>query len=375
MDKMSTVFSSFSDITWSSEKHEKRGAASADSRGEERRGVKTGWNMLLTRDQLFDIYSGTAKTPEKEKEKSDILSLHAKSQALLDLGNLEYSTKKKEEALGSWAHYKIGLTKMLHNYNIIYSKFYRDLTKDVQEMNRASNLSHSSPKNLMDSVHGVMGSMRSFISMLQPMAQVMGKMNEVNLTIMTLGRELGPEGANRVFGELSAKIQSYDNLPGSTSSVGRTSEKANDELMVGKFYQDWTAQSLQQGVETLKYATDSMDRHCKKLKNLGMMGKEAQAVKTKRKEDDHSFSLPTTFALKGHDKEEQEKKQFSEVEQSISDFREASQIEVPELMSNEMLKDPYLLASESIAQASLGKEVTGLDESQRISSAAHTSMF
>ncbi len=196
-------------------------------------------------------------------------------------------------------------------------------------------------------------------------------MNEVNGTIMKLGREIGPEGAHRVFQDLSVKIQSYDDLPVSLSSVGRTAEKPQDELMVGKFYQDWTVQCLQQGVETLRYAANSMEKHNKKLKNLSLMSKAAQEVKMKK--NDHSFSLPSTLALK--QQEDPDKKQCAEVEQAIVDFREASQIEVPDLMNDEMLKDPSLMASESIAQASLGKDVTGLDESQKVSSGDHSSMF
>ncbi|MGV8119994.1 MAG: hypothetical protein AB2L14_09570 [Candidatus Xenobiia bacterium LiM19] len=50
-------------------------------------------------------------------------------------------------------------------------------------------------------------------------------------------------------------------------------------------------------------------------------------------------------------------------------------MEIPEMMNDELLKDPYLLSSEAISQAALGKEITGVDDSSNIQMQAHASMF
>jgi hypothetical protein len=390
MEKLSTIFASFPEVRHTADDREKKNRGLSSRRTEAPSKEKGSWSMLLARDQLYGIYRDTAERPEKKEEPSkdqDLHSLKQKSEVLLDLGSLDYKTKRKEEELRSWAHYKIGLTKMLHTYNILYSKFYRDLTKDVLSMNKASNLTFSSPKQLMDSMGSVQMSMKSFVELLQPMAHVANRMNEVNMNIMKIGKDVGSEGANKVFTELSEKIQSYPDVAAPAAQVGRTSDKPTDELMVGKFYQDWTIDSLHNGVSTLQYAMDNMKRHTQKLKNLALVSKTANATKAQGKEEQKPFSLPSKLALddKGERGEKDHKiniggdvvdqKKLDEIELGAKDFKETVQIDIPDIMNNEMLKDPNILNSESLAQASLGKDITGLDDTSKVSAQNHGGMF
>jgi hypothetical protein len=401
MEKLSMHLSSFPEVQLATRERERRNRVPSEFRSDTPPKEKGPWNMLLARDQLYGIYRDTAEKQEQPEKREgqvregqirqdDLHALKQKSQVLLDIGSLDYTTKRKEEELSSWAHYKIGLTKMLHTYNILYSKFYRDLTKDVLAMNKASNLTFSSPKQLMDSMGGVMSSMKSFVGMLQPMAQVAGRMNEVNMNIMKIGKEVGSEGAHGVFAELSEKIQGYPDVASPATEVGRAGGKPNDELMVGKFYQDWTIDSLHNGVETLQYAMQNVQRNAQKLKNLALISKTANSSKSRGKEEEKDFKLPSNFALdhKGEQGEKGEKpdkvdigndvvdrKKLEEIEMGVKDFKETSQIEIPDVMNNDMLKDPYLLSSESIAQASLGKDITGIDDVTRVSAQSHGAMF
>ncbi|MDQ7823798.1 MAG: hypothetical protein RDV48_13450 [Candidatus Eremiobacteraeota bacterium] len=365
-------------------KEQRKAPGLAPREGSARRGRKD-WNLLVTNERLYTLFSDTSLSGSNEKKSADGADLHRlkqKSQVMLDLGTLEYSTARKEESLRSWAHYKIGLAKVLHNYNNLYAKFYRDLAKEIQSMNKASNLVYSSPQDLINSMRSVMGSMRSFMGMLGPMAQVTRRMNECNQEIMKLGQEVGPEGAHKVFNELSEKIQSYPDLPQGQSPVGRSEERPNDELMVGKFYQDWTIQSLRQGIDLMQSASQSIDKHAGKLRSYASLSRSANSMKTDGRRDTMSFSLPATFALKegreGHGNEpDPHRRELDEVEKGMGVFSAVNrlELEIPDIMSDEMLKDPYLLSSEVLAQASLGKDITGLDDSVRVSSQAHEHAF
>lgn len=334
--------------------------------------------LFLTRDRLFSALESTAdgstKSTAATAQNAELLD--RKSRAILDLGSLGYQVERKEEELRSWAHYKIGLTKLLHNYDNLYSKFYRDLMKDVMSMNKASNLVYSSPKNLMDSMRTVMSAMKGFVGMLQPMAQVMGRMNEINLNIVKLGHEVGPEGANKIFRTLYETIQSYPDVAGGVGQIGRSSENPSDELMVGKFYTDWTAECLAQGVEALQYAGSLVQKHTRKLRTLALLSKTANTVKQQKK-DPKSFTLPRTFATEEVDKEAREKRELDDIEQGMSQFTDVNRLEmeIPDITDNELLQDPYLLASESIAQASLTRDITGLDETSRLATQTHGALF
>ncbi|MHC9542539.1 MAG: hypothetical protein AB9903_23775 [Vulcanimicrobiota bacterium] len=395
MDKISTLASFFPELTRTDDDGVRSRFIENKKDSSEPGKSRRGWNMLQARDRLFGILNETAqvkdgaeKTGALQKDREvprqrgvtvkadDLHSLKMKSEVIIDLGNLEYNTKQKEDSLQSCAHYKIGLTKILHNYDTLYSKYYRDLMNDVQVMNKSSNLAYSSPKQLMDSVRGVMNSMKSMVSMLQPMAQVMLRMNEINMNILKIGHEIGPEGSNKVFKELSEKVQSYPDIPTeSLPQVGMTSDRPYDELMVGKYYQDWSTECMRQGLDTLRYATDTMEKHTQKLKDLAAMSKISNAIKVRKKEDDKTFHLPSGFANKAEEGEQSQKKIYDEVESGISFFREAVSMEIPEMMNDELLKDPYLLSSEVISQAALGKEITGIDDSSNIQMQTHASMF
>ena len=347
-----------------------RGRVSADKR-----------HLFTARDRLFSLFENTAdgrtgKTDSTGETGASAELVNKKARVMLDLGDLGYKVSRKEEELGSWAHYKIGIAKMLHTYDSLYSRTYRDLMKDVLAMNKASNLVYSSPKNLMDSMRGVMASMKSFVGMLQPMSQVMGRMNEINQNIVKIGHEIGPEGANKVFRELREKIESYPDLAGSVSQIGRSGDRPDEELNVGRFYQDWTADCLLQGVQTLQYAGSLVEKHVKKLKTLALLSRTAREV-NERKKEPRSFNLPSSFATKEKDRESQEKRDLGDIEQELSRFADVNRLEmeIPDIMSSELLNDPYMLATESIAQASLTRDITGLDDSSRLTTQTHGAMF
>jgi len=395
MEKLGTLLSFFPELAKTADDGVRSRFIESRRGSDDREKSRSGWNLLQARDRLFGILNETAhgrngaeKASERQGRKEaarpaegagpsgDLHSLKARSEVILDLGNLDYNTKRSEDSLQSWAHYKIGLTKMLHSYDSMYSKYYRDLIRDVQVMNKSSNLAYSSPNQLMDSVRGVMASMKSMVGMLQPMAQVMTRMNEVNLNIVKIGHEIGPEGAGRVFSELSEKIQSYPDIASeSLPQVGRSDERPCDELMAGKYYQDWSVECMRQGLDALRYATDNMERHTQKLKDLAAMSRISNAIRGRKKEDDKSFHLPSGLAKSGDDGGQSQKRIYDEVESSISYFREATSMEIPEMIDDEMLKDPYLLYSETISQAALGKEITGIDDSSRVQMQTHASMF
>lgn len=395
MDRVRAFTSFFPDLVMADDESLRSRLIKNKKESNKEKKLRSGWNMLQTRDRLFGILNATAQAKDgvektgalqydreapcqkgAVKKADDLHSLKMKSEVVLDLGNLQYDAKQKESSLQSCAHYKIGLTKILHNYDTLYSKYYRDLMKDLQAMNKSSNMAYSSPKQLMDSVRGVMNSMKSMVGMLQPMAQVMLRMNEINVNIIKIGHEIGPDGANRIFSELSEKVQSYpDIMSESLPQVGRNSARPYDELMVGKYYQDWSSECMSQGIDALRYAADTVEKHTQKLKDLAAMSRISNAIKVRRKEDDKTFHLPSGFAHKAEEGEQSQKKIYDEVESGISFFREAVSMEIPEMMNDELLKDPYLLASEAISQAALGKEITGIDDSSKIQIQAHASMF
>lgn len=314
MEKLGFALSSHPDIFAPDEGGaKKRGAAGRTKRTEGVPAEGKGWKLLMARERLYDIYKDAAENRENKKSQRDLHDLKFTSDIMIQLGGLDYTTKQKEASLRSWAKYKVSLAKMLNNYNHLYSKFYRDLQMNVNRMNKSSNLEYSSPNQLIGNMRTTMMSMKSFIGMLQPMAKVMQRMNEINLNIIKLGHEVGPEGANKVFSDLSEKIQAYPDLSTGYTNIGRTDARPTDELMVGKFYQDWTRDCLSEGVDMLRYSTQNMERQGQKLKNLAALNKSANAFKAGRKEslgkrdaatgkqvgfqgrDYRSFSLPTSF--------------------------------------------------------------------------------
>lgn len=380
MEKIGNVMATLPDIIKTDGDSRKKRPEISRQKDRNQQKVSENRNVFLARDQLYILFNQTINSDESEESvpgNESVEKLKKKSDVLLDLGTLDDTANKKEDSLRYWAHYKIGLAKTLHNYDVLYSKFYRDLMKDILAMNKAANLAFSSPKQLMDSMKCVMSSMKLFIDILQPMAKVMGKMNEVNMNIMKLGKEIGPDGAGRVFTDLSDKIKEYHDLPQDIRKIGRNSDKPEEELMTGKFYQDWSGQCLMQGIETLQYAKSSIEKNSRKLKDLSSINNTANTIKMRKGNDKRTFSLPATFAVSEKNEEMQNKKFIDEIDNGVLCLKKSGLMDIDTsiIMKDDFLKDPYIINSESLAKAAIHKDITGLDETQKVTNQIHSSMF
>ncbi|MEW6281597.1 MAG: hypothetical protein AB1758_23505, partial [Candidatus Eremiobacterota bacterium] len=147
--------------------------------------------------------------------------------------------------------------KSMHRLNIQLQKSYKDMVKAIRDLSKASNVSKGGPEYLMASMHRMLIATRSYISVLRPMVPLMQDMNQANQQLVrsagveraALGTALGQKGFGLTDPETTVSLE---------DALGDTTNQLRMDLQEGKFFFNWTRESLADGLALVNEAVDTL---------------------------------------------------------------------------------------------------------------------
>lgn len=155
---------------------------------------------------------------------------------------------------------KLSKGKDMHKLNVRMQKSFKDMLGGIRDLRIASQMKRTGPDYLVISMNRMLVASEGYMGLMRPLAPLMLETNVLNRSLssslqaerteLNTAARLGADGIEELPEELSQRgmlLQAQD----STGEV-------REGMEVGKFYFDWTRESLSEGISLVSEAVSTM---------------------------------------------------------------------------------------------------------------------